>query len=202
MARPDVSPPGRPGRSGHAGRRARAALGALALAALVPAPGFAAAADDAPLAGLVLDGPSGPVALDDYRGRWTYVDFYASWCVPCRASFPFMDALVERHADDGLAVLAIGLDEDPADSRAFAEALGAGFDVAFDPSGASAGTMGLRAMPSSYLLTPDGGVAWSHVGFRSADRARIAADVAALIGAGAGPATGPGAYADADGAER
>ena len=126
------------------------------------------------------------------------MDFYASWCVPCRASFPFMDALAERHADDGLAVLAIGLDEDSADSRAFAEALGAGFDVAFDPSGASAETMGLRAMPSSYLLTPDGDVAWSHVGFRSADRARIAAEVAARIGAG----PDAGAFADADGGRR
>ena len=147
----------------------------------------------APLAGTVLDGPDGAVAIDDYRGRWTYVDFFASWCAPCRASFPFMDALVARHAEEGLAVLAIGLDEDPADARAFAEALSPSFDVAFDPSGASAEAVGLVAMPSSYLLAPDGTVAWSHAGFRGSDAEAIAATVAeALGGAGLADADGEG----------
>ena len=170
--------------------RALVARAVLALAVAAPVATFAAsgAADGitagAPLDGFVLDGPAGAVALDDYRGRWTYVDFFASWCAPCRDSFPFMDALAERHAGDGLAVLAIGLDEDPADARAFAERLGAGFDVAFDPGGASAEAIGLTGMPSSYLLAPDGTVAWTHAGFRDADRAPIAAAVARVIGAG------------------
>ena len=195
MARPGPERPSRNARPTARGARAPASV-ALALAlslglAPVPAP---AAPDGAPLAGLALDGPAGPVALDDYLGGWTYVDFYASWCVPCRASFPFMDALAERHADDGLAVLAIGLDEDPADARAFAERLAPRFDVAFDPAGASAEAMDLKGMPSSYLLAPDGRVVWSHVGFRRADADGIARAVADAIGAGA--------FADADGDDR
>ena len=170
------------------------ALGVAGATSPHAATAAAGAEDAAPLAGVALDGRDGPVAFDDYRGRVVYVDFFASWCAPCRDSFPFMDALLERHGDAGLEVVAIGLDEDPADALAFARRLDPGFDVAVDPAAGTARTLDVRGMPSSYLLGPDGEVLWSHVGFRRADAGAIEAAVVSALGASR--------LADADGTER
>ncbi len=174
--------------------RSAAALAALLLAggAMLAASGVAEAGS--PADGVSLQSDAGPLTLADYRGRYVYVDFFASWCTPCRASFPFMNDLAAEHAGAGLEVLAIGLDTDPADGRAFAERLGATFDVAHDPSGASAEAFDLRGMPSSYLLDPAGRVVWSHTGFRAKDIAAIEAAVRNALGSRT--------FADADGGDR
>ena len=112
-----------------------------------------------------LPGRTGTIALDSLRGRVVYVDFWASWCEPCRRSFPWLNALNERYSARGLTVVAINLDKDRRAADAFLERFPASFPVAFDPSGKTAEAFGVSVMPSSFLIGPTGTLLSSHPGF-------------------------------------
>ncbi len=112
-----------------------------------------------------LPGRSGTVALDSLRGRVVYVDFWASWCEPCRRSFPWLNTLRERYADRGLTVVAINLDKDRRAADAFLEKFPASFAIAFDPAGKTAEAYRVSAMPSSFLIGPTGELLSSCAGF-------------------------------------
>jgi cytochrome c biogenesis protein CcmG/thiol:disulfide interchange protein DsbE len=112
-----------------------------------------------------LPGRSGTVSLDSLRGRVVYVDFWASWCEPCRRSFPWLNTLREHYADRGLTIVAINLDKDRRAADAFLEKFPADFLVAYDPAGKSAEAYRVSAMPSSFLIGPTGALLWSHAGF-------------------------------------
>ncbi len=119
-----------------------------------------------------LSGRDGEVDLSAFRGKVVYLDFWASWCGPCRASFPWMTALARTHAADSLVVIAVNLDKDRALADAFLAAHPAGFRVAFDPSGRTAEAYKVSAMPTSFILGRDGTVLMRHAGFdarRTAD---------------------------------
>jgi len=108
---------------------------------------------------------SGNVSLNTLRGKIVYVDFWASWCGPCRQSFPWMIKLHEQYSPKGLVIVAINLDktQDLADN--FLYDFSPPFIVAFDPSGKTAEAFKVPAMPSSYLLNRDGTILYSHAGF-------------------------------------
>ena len=111
--------------------------------------------------------PGSPVAsqLAELRGRYVYVDFWASWCGPCRLSFPWMGALQARYKPSELTVITINLDKQRRDADRFLQQNPAGFAVAYDPAGESAKLFALKTMPSSFLIGPDGQVLWTHRGF-------------------------------------
>ena len=123
--------------------------------------------------------------LEDLRGEVVYLDFWASWCPPCLRSFPWMDALAERHAEAGLRVVAVNLDADRAAATGFLDGRDAGFDIAFDPEGRVAEAYDLRGMPSSYVIDRDGRVAHAHVGFRAKDAAAMEAVIVRVLAEGA-----------------
>jgi len=125
----------------------------------------------------------GELRLDELRGKVVYLDFWASWCTPCRESFPWMNALQERFADRGLEVVAVNLDKDAALVERFLERYPAQFTVAYDPSGATAARFQVKGMPSSYLIDRQGRVHLAHAGFREADQAELEARVSALLAA-------------------
>ncbi|MBH9552687.1 TlpA family protein disulfide reductase [Inhella sp. 4Y17] len=104
--------------------------------------------------------------LSDLRGRVVYLDFWASWCGPCRLSFPWMARLQANHQARGLQVLALNLDERRADADAFLARTPAAFGVAFDASGEGAKRFGVKGMPSSALIDANGRLLWQHRGFR------------------------------------
>lgn len=123
-------------------------------------------------AGFKLPGREGVVDLAAFRGKVVYLDFWASWCGPCRASFPWMTNLARTHAADSLVVIAVNLDKDRALADAFLVEHPAGFRVAFDPSGRTAEAYKVSAMPTSFLIGRDGTVLLRHAGFdarRTAD---------------------------------
>jgi peroxiredoxin len=107
----------------------------------------------------------GTVALDSLRGRVVLVDFWASWCEPCRKSFPWMKTMVERYGAKGFTVVAIDLDKERADALAFLERYDAPFPVAFDPSGQTAEAYKVGAMPTSVLVDRAGTIVYTHAGF-------------------------------------
>jgi cytochrome c biogenesis protein CcmG/thiol:disulfide interchange protein DsbE len=124
----------------------------------------------------------GSVALDSLRGRVVLVDFWASWCEPCKRSFPWMNTLVERYGERGLSVVAINLDKDRDLADHFIAEREPKFTIAFDPKGGTAEAYHVAAMPSSFLVGPDGAILASHLGFdprKAADfEKRIAAHLA------------------------
>jgi cytochrome c biogenesis protein CcmG/thiol:disulfide interchange protein DsbE len=127
----------------------------------------------APAAGFALPTGSGTVALDALRGKVVLVDFWASWCVPCRQSFPWMSDVSERYAASGLVVVAINLDKSRDPAEEFLREFTPPFIVAFDPAGKTAEAYDVRAMPSSYLVGRDGSLVYSHAGFDLRDAATI-----------------------------
>ena len=138
-------------------------LALLALAHAWPAQAAPAAPRRAPA--FVLPGRSGEVSLERFRGKVVYLDFWASWCGPCRASFPWMSRLAASHASDSLVVLAIDLDKERALADAFLEQHPADFTIAFDPAGRTAEAFQVSAMPTSFLIGRDGTILWRHAGF-------------------------------------
>jgi thiol-disulfide isomerase/thioredoxin len=109
------------------------------------------------------------LALSELRGQVVLVDFWASWCGPCRKSLPHLDTLQSRYAEQGLRVVAINLDEVRAEAERFLSAVPLDIEIVFDAIGDSATVFGLKAMPSSYLIGRDGRVRARRLGFRAAD---------------------------------
>ena len=146
-------------------------LGAVAAAGIALRPILADAlpsGEQAP--DLVLRTESATTSLAELRGKVVWLDFWASWCGPCRQSFPWMEAMQQRYGVQGLQVVALNLDAKPEAARRFLAEHRASFMVAFDHSGDSARRYAVRAMPTSVLIGADGQVRTVHAGFRAEDR--------------------------------
>jgi thiol-disulfide isomerase/thioredoxin len=144
------------------------ALSLLALALAAPLPALARSAAPArsvPAPRFTLPTRGGTVSLDSLRGKVVLVDFWASWCGPCRKSFPWLKSLHERYAAKGFEVLAINLDKERDQADAFLDQYPAPFLVAFDPAAKTAEAFHVAAMPSSFLVGPTGTILYTHVGF-------------------------------------
>jgi peroxiredoxin len=120
-----------------------------------------------------LPGKDGTVQLAKFQGKVVYVDFWASWCGPCRQSFPWMNEMQAKYGARGLQVVGVNLDAKTDDARRFLAETPARFTIAFDPAGATPRAYGIKGMPSSVLVGPDGKVLYAHAGFKEADRAEL-----------------------------
>lgn len=138
-------------------------LRAIALCGLAAVTGGAMAASPSPTT----------VDLTELRGKLVYVDFWASWCVPCRQSFPWMNSMHRQLGKEGLVILAVNMDQVRADADAFLKQYPAEFAVRFDPQGQLAQQYKVRGMPTSVLIGRDGKLLWTHEGFRSKDPASL-----------------------------
>jgi len=142
------------------------ATAAVMIAVLMCAIGAAAPLDArfAPPVSLHLrDGSAVP--LTSYQGQVVLVDFWASWCVPCKTSFPALDALYKQYRDRGLVVLAVNVDERRADAEAFLAARPHTMPIALDPKGDAAKAFDVRGMPTSFLIDRAGRIRFVHSGY-------------------------------------
>jgi len=112
-----------------------------------------------------------PLGLAPISGKVVWVDFWASWCVPCRRSFPWLNTMHRKYREQGLEIIAVNLDKERALADGFLAEVPAEFSLRFDPAGNLAKEFAVQSMPSSYLLAADGTVLASHFGFRTADAA-------------------------------
>lgn len=119
--------------------------------------------------------------LTPYRGKVVLVDFWASWCTPCRHSFPWLNALQERYQERGLVVLGVNVDRERAEADRFLREVPAQFPILYDPAGAIAAKYQLLGMPSSFVFGPDGQLLSTHVGFKLGARAEREAEIARLL---------------------
>ena len=110
------------------------------------------------------------------------VDFWASWCVPCKTSFPALDSLYREYQPRGLEVLAVNLDERRRDADAFLRARSHRLTVLFDPNGASPAAFGVKGMPSSFLIDKAGNIRFTHRGYSGNVDERYRREIVQLLG--------------------
>jgi len=138
-----------------------------------------ATADQAPE--FTVPGRDQTVSIQSFRGKVVYLDFWASWCGPCRKSFPWMNSMQQRYGDRGLVVLAINLDKDRALSDKFLKEVPAQFAIGYDPEGKVASAYKVKGMPSSYLIDSDGRIHSRHIGFRDENTRELEAAIQTLL---------------------
>jgi cytochrome c biogenesis protein CcmG, thiol:disulfide interchange protein DsbE len=134
----------------------------------------------APAPAFELPARSGSGAAQVAPGKVTVVDFWATWCEPCKDSFPAYQRLQDKYGDK-LNVLGLSVDEAPDGIPAFAAETGAKFVLAWDEGKAVSNRYDPPGMPSSYIVDQNGIVRFVHSGFRSGDEAKIDAELASLI---------------------
>ncbi len=105
--------------------------------------------------------------LDDYEGQVVVLDFWASWCGPCRDSFPWLNAMQDKYADAGLQIIGVNVDAERSEADAFLEKYPARFEVVFDSEGTLASHYDIQGMPSSVIIGRDGKVLSQHAGFKT-----------------------------------
>ena len=124
--------------------------------------------------------------LADYRGKVVFLNFWATWCPPCREEMPAMERLYRRFRDRGLVVLAVSVDaEGAAAVTPFVRERKLSYPIGLDPAMALAGKYDVRALPSSFLVDRRGNLVAAALGPREWDGPAARALVDALIGRGA-----------------
>jgi len=135
-----------------------------------------------PAVGALPLGASGPaIELHALRGKVVYVDFWASWCVPCRLSMPRLDALHRKHSARGFIVVGVNKDAALADAERFLKRVPVGFLLAQDGDDALAKAFDVKAMPSGYLIDRRGVVRRVHRGFTGETAAALEREVEQLL---------------------
>jgi cytochrome c biogenesis protein CcmG/thiol:disulfide interchange protein DsbE len=132
-----------------------------------------------------LDG-TGTGSIADYRGKWMLVNFWASWCEPCRSEAPALEAFQRAHAGEGFTVLGIDLDDATDDALAFVEQYGLTYPQLRDGDGEERrDAYGMTGFPESFLVDPEGRLALIHRG--PVDEQMLQEQVAPLIEGSARP---------------
>ncbi len=152
----------------HGPLRARMAALVLALFSLPTAPPAAADTFD----------------LGQYAGRVVVLDFWASWCEPCRRSFPWLNAMHDKYGREGLVIVGVNLDMERADAQRFLDEYPADFPIVYDADQALARQYEVVAMPSSYVIGRDGRLAAKHMGFKVKQQDEYEALIVSALRAG------------------
>lgn len=119
--------------------------------------------------------------LSDHQGKVVVLDFWASWCVPCRRSFPWLNAMNEKYAHDGLLIIGVNLDQEPESAAEFLQKYPARFQISYDPDGILAKKFGVQAMPSSFVIGRDGQTRAHHLGFKVRRQGEYEAAIVAAL---------------------
>jgi thiol-disulfide isomerase/thioredoxin len=136
-------------------------------------------AANAPTSITVLDSLTGDSTV--VEGKVVYVDFWASWCVPCRRSFPWMMELRRKYEDQGLQIVTVNVDRDRAAAAKFLEAIHGTLPVVYDPAGKLAKLYDLQVMPTSFIYGRDGTLRKTQAGFHPAETGTVESLVRSLL---------------------
>lgn len=124
------------------------------------------------------------VHLASLRGKVVLLDFWASWCIPCRKSFPEIEALHHDLASKGLVVIAVNVDEEQKNADTFLAKFPHTMTVALDPKGTAAEAFKVSAMPSTVIVDRAGRIRYTHKGYTDKAIARFRTQVAELLAEG------------------
>jgi peroxiredoxin len=121
------------------------------------------------------------ISLRDLSGKVTIVDFWATWCGPCKTSLPKLEALNAKYRGDGLQIVGVSEDDDRAGISAFASGLGARFPVVWDDNKMIASKWQPKSMPSTFILDRSGMIRFVHHGYHDEDETIIEREVQSLL---------------------
>ncbi|MFQ3220226.1 MAG: thiol-disulfide isomerase/thioredoxin [Paraglaciecola sp.] len=128
---------------------------------------------DGPAVNFSINTPQLSGSLADLKGKVAYIDFWPSWCKPCRQSFLWMNEMQDKYADAGLQVIAINLDAEPDLAQDFLAKVPANMLIVYDPQGNIAKDYQLLGMPSSYIVDKPGRLRFAHKGFLTQSKANM-----------------------------
>jgi peroxiredoxin len=155
-------------------------LAVLVLVALAVPAGAVTLQDQAPDFTLKsLEGSN--LRLEEYRGQVVLINFWASWCGPCRQEMPLLDRLHQRYLDTGFAVLGINVEGEEAPARNLIDRIPVTFPVLIDQEQRVSELYELEAMPSTVVVDRDGVVRYIHRGYKPGDEAKYIEVVKELI---------------------
>ena len=137
--------------------------------------------DNAPNFSLPLLRSDQTITLDTYKGKVVYVDFWASWCIPCRRSFPFLNSLRQKYSEDQLEIIAINLEQETASALQFLAQYPANYPVAVGYNSQVSADYNIAAMPTAYLIGKDGTIRSKHLGFKDAHEDYLVAVIDKLV---------------------
>ncbi len=122
-----------------------------------------------------------PLDLARHRGQVVIVDFWASWCKPCRQSIPWLNTMRARYGSQGLTIIGVNVDAERSDAERFLRDVPIEFENLFDPVGDLAMQFKVQGMPSSYVFDRNGKLVETHLGFRDAKKAENEAALLNLL---------------------
>jgi len=156
---------------------------ALALVLLLAVAGSVSALDagaKAPEIGLK-DQHGKQISMAGLKGKVVIVDFFASWCAPCRDEMPVLQHLYKKYGKDGLVVVGVSVDKERQNAIDFAKKLGVTFPIVHDGEHGVAKRYEPKKMPSSFIIDRSGKVSKVHAGFHKKDAAEIEKKVKSLL---------------------
>jgi len=119
--------------------------------------------------------------IASHEGKIVYLDFWASWCGPCRKSFPWMNDMQKKYQQQGLVIISVNVDNDRALANEFLAKVHAQFNVFYDPKGKVARKFKLKGMPSSYIFDRTGKLVSTHVGFSASKKMQYEQEIVTLL---------------------
>lgn len=136
-----------------------------------PAPAFALPA----LAG------TGSVSLDKLRGQVVMINFWASWCVPCRQEFPLLDQMYKQYKGVGFTILGVNVEPDSKDAEAFLAKMPVSFPILTDKDSSASKLYHVEGMPSTALVDRHGVLRWVHRSYQAGDENEYLNQVRGLL---------------------
>ncbi len=123
----------------------------------------------------------GKFDLAKVKGKVVVVDFWATWCEPCKKSFPKLQELYTKYNASGMELIGLSEDEENAGIKEFGNSHGAKFPLAWDSGKSIAGQWQPKSMPSTFVVDRNGIVRFAHLGYHDGDEAEIEKEVKSLL---------------------
>ena len=121
------------------------------------------------------------IPLSKYQGKIIYLDFWASWCKPCRTILPALQNLHDKYHEQNLVIIAVNIDEVKADAKDFLQKYPINYPQLYDPNGVLGKYFNIRVMPTGILIDTNGSVSSRHVGYRKGDIKKLENSIFKLI---------------------